>query len=562
MQLIDILNWIPRERLAPISISSPAFIYTCLPSVLLTLLSMSRSWANLVDRPLTFAIIYAIPFFSIGFGESWGDAVQWSESINARYFMSEPGATWIHHWAYKFLHEYLNMGVQDSIGLTSRVAGFVFLFFAALLSRELLADSTAQRRLVFRCIYFASGIAVLFYGYVENTPLALPAELIWVVSSVLYFKNPSTLRLVSMAGAIAVATLIHGRVSFYAPVFALACVSPSAPLLMRLRRALIGGSLYVSLIAIAVIYIQVYDARYLIGGPWGNITGGGNRQMFTATKDLLSSQHWWSRSMALFVAGGLLSPIGLIGLLARLRRITDPFSGWLVAYCLTSLMFVFLWEFDYGPAGDWDLVFSAASPFILLTAISISPSQIPVAVTSLICSGTAIISLFFGSIVNGRPFQLTVPPTASLPLPSSVCIRPGLERMYFTDRELSQTLGSAEVDIPHREWANDRTPLPTGGRPFGARYRGYVHIPTAGRYRIPIMAQGNVRLVVGEKVLFERWYDLEVRVTIEREISFPAAGWYPINIEFFTTVQNVPLKVSLESNKTPLHPLSIDEVCS
>jgi hypothetical protein len=76
------------------------------------------------------------------------------------------------------------------------------------------------------------------------------------------------------------------------------------------------------------------------------------------------------------------------------------------------------------------------------------------------------------------------------------------------------------------------------------------------------MAQGNVRLVVGDQVLFERWKGLEVRLTIEREIFFPAEGWYPIVVEFYTVVQNVPLKVSLESNTTPLHVLTAQELCS
>ncbi len=562
MHTMTLLSWIPPERLNAISILEPHFLYVCAPMILLVVLCAFRFWAQLMERPIVFAFVYSLPFFLMGFGESWGDSVQWSESIGARYFMSEPGATWIHHWAYRFLHDYCNMGVQASIAFTSRVAGFLFLLIVAVLSRQLLPNATPQQRLVFRCVYFVAGVSLLFFGYVENTPLALPMEQLWILASVIYVKEPSWRRLVWMSCAMAAATLTHGRLSFYAPVFGLACILPNASIATRFKRGLVGGLLYLLLIAAAVIYIQVFDSRYLIGGPWGNITGGGNRQMFTALNDMLRWDHWFGRGMAVFVGGGLLAPVGLLGVAYCVRRIREPLYCWLAAYAAASLCFVSLWEFDYGPAGDWDLVFSAAPPFILIAALLVAPSRIPRVISLLVCAATAVTSLAFGSVVNGRPFEFVVPPTAASVASSQVCKTPGLERTYFADSQLSQALGAPETDLLHREWANDRTPLPTGGRPFGARYRGYVHIPAAGRYRIPIMAQGNVRLVVGDQVLFERWKGLEVRLTIEREIFFPAEGWYPILVEFYTVVQNVPLKVSLESNTTPLHVLTAAELCS
>ena len=560
--MVTLLNWIPRERLAAVSILEPHFAWVCAPVVLLSLLCMSRSWARVMERPVVFALVYSIPFFVMGFGESWGDSVQWSESIGARYFMSEPGATWIHHWAYKFLHTYCNMGVQSSIAFTSRVAGFFYLLLVAVLSRQLLPDSSSQIRLLFRCVFFVSGVSLLFYGYVENTPLALPMEQLWILCSLLYLRQPSWNRLICMSVAMAAATLTHGRMAFYGPVFGLACVLPYASVMTRLKRGVVGGGLCLLLIGAAVVYIQVFDSRYLIGGPWGNITGGGNRQMFTPLKDMLRWEHWYSRGMAVFVGGGLLAPISLVGIISCLRRFKEPLSRWLLAYACASVFFVCLWEFDYGPAGDWDLVFSAAPPFILLSAIMIAASRVPIFLSSALCATTSVVSIAFATVVNGRAFELTFPPAATTGVSSEVCKRPGLERTYFTDSQLSQPLGPPETDIPHREWANDRTPLPTNGRPFGARYRGYVHIPAAGRYRIPIMAQGNVRLVVGDQVLYERWRGLEVRLTVDREISFPAEGWYPILVEFYTVVQNVPLKVSLESNTTPLHVLTENELCS
>jgi hypothetical protein len=410
-------------------------------------------------------------------------------------------------------------------------------------------------------MFFVPGVSLLFYGYIENTPLALPIEQLWILFSVLYLKQPSWSRLVYMSTAMAAATLTHGRIAFYAPVFGLACVLPYASLLTRAKRAVFGGGLYLLLIAAAVVYIQVYDSRYLVGGPWGNITGGGNRQMFTSLVEMLRSEYWYGRSMALFVGGGLLAPLALLGIVSCLRRLKEPLYCWLLAYLFASVFFVYLWEFDFGPAGDWDLVFSAAPPFVLLSAIVMTSSRVPLFIATVICAATSVVSLAFGTVVNGRFFQLTLPPTATSGSSSEVCKHRGLERTYFTDSELSQPLGAPEADIPHREWARDRTPLPTDGRPFGTRYRGYLHIPAAGRYRIPIMAQGNVRLVVGGQVLYERWRGLEVRLTVDREVSFPARGWYPIIVEFYTVVQNVPLKVSLESNTTPLHVLTAEELC-
>ena len=558
---MKLLGWIPPERLAEVSITDPQFVYVCAPVVLLVLLCISRRWAVLMERPIVFALVYSMPYFCMGFGESWGDSVQWIHSIGGRYFMSEPGATWIHHWAYRFLHKYCNLGISDSIAFTSRVAGLLYLWIVALLSQELFPNISSQRRLLFRCLYFVAGVSLLFYGYVENTPIALPLEQLWVLTSVVYIKEPSWKRLTYMSFAMAAATLSHGRVSFYAPVLGLACFVPHASMLTRFKRAVLGGGLYVLLVGAAVAYILVIDSHDLVGGPWGNVTGGGNRQMFSAMKEIFSTAYWASRGTALLVSGGLFVPISLIAVVHYLRHLKEPLSLWILTYVAASICFVGLWEFDYGIAGDWDLVFSAALPFILLTAVTLVRGRLPVSISFLICAATAVNSLAFGAVVNGRPFGLTIPPTATSGVSSPPCTQAGVERTYFSDTRLSEPLGPPETDVLHREWSTASTPLPTNGHPFGARYRGYVYIPDAGRYRIPLMAQGNIRLVVGEQVLFERWRGLEVRATIEREVYFPAGGWYPILVEFYTVVQSVPLKVSLESNRVPLHVLKAQELC-
>jgi len=558
---LRLFEWIPSGRLRGISFLNPHFLATCIPFVVLIVLACSRWWARLTDRPAIFAILYGVPLLTLNFENFLGDAVQWTESINGRYFMSEPGATWIHHWGYRFLHTYANVGVQDSIAWSSRAAGLLFLWLVAHISLSLLPDATPQRRLLFRLVYFASGTTLLFYGYVENTPIAFAVEQLWVLCTLLWLRSPTWARLSGMSAAFAVATLCHGRVGFFALPFVVASLIPNARPLMRVARAATAGVVYVGLLASAVTAIFLLDRSHIIGGPLGNVTGGGNNTMFIPLTTLITLKHWSETFSVFLISVGILAPLGALWMLYRLCWKGDAITVWTTVYLLASLIYLGSWEFDFGTFLDWDLVFSGAGAALFATALALATLPVPPWLATLPLIATSLTTLAFGMIANGQPFSLNWTPTASSGSIARTCSSEGLRRTYYSDSELTIPAGPAEVDVPHREWGAERTPLPLGERPFGARYEGFLKISEAGTYWLRFIGNGNLRVSVGGETLYQRWSGFEWRVTAERALRFPSAGWYPVTIEFFTTTTSVPLLLSLGSRTISQHPVTNAELC-
>jgi len=558
---MDLVSWIPAHRFLGISATDPRFLTLCAVFVILSLLACSSMWGRFTARPIVFACIYSTPFFLVGFHNFLGDSVQWRDSIHGRYYMSEPGATFIHHWAYRLLHEYFNVGVQSSIAFTSRIAGFLYLLVTARLSLRVLPDADPRSILLFRLAFFAAGVSLLFFGYVENTPLALPAEVLWMLSVVIFLQHPSWWNVIKSGAALALATFIHGRVSFIAPAFACACLIPTGSLWLRIRRAALGGFAYVGILAVVIAYIFLFDSRSILGNPFGNATGGGNRQMFINPEELLKWSHWLELISASLVSGGILVPLGLIGTLrgAIVRR--DPVYLWVLSYVIADAIYLGFWEFDFGYFIDWDLIFSGALPLLFATALTIGRAKAPAFLIAPFLAVTAVISLAFGMVVNGTPFSSNITPTASSAAPASICKEKGLLRTYFADSALSNPVGPGESAVPWQEWIWPKVPGPLGSKPFGASYQGYIHVAAAGVHRIFLEATGNVRLIVGEQTLYERWSGFEWKVTAERDIEFPSEGWYPVTLQFYTTINAVPLKLSLESRSVRAHVPTAEELC-
>lgn len=554
-----IIDWIPNQRFLGISPSNPHFLSLVIALAALIALGLFTSWCRLVARPLIFAVVYSAPFFLFGFENFLGDSQQWVESINGRYYMSEPGSTMIHYWFNAALGQRFNLSPFAALTITSRLAGFFFLWITACLSKAILGDSTPRKHFIFRMVYFTAGVSLLFYGYAENTPLALPAEQLWILTIVWLFRAPSSSAVLTSAAAFTLAFFIHGRIGFTAPAFALALIIPPGTALQRLRRLALGGCASLALLTFAIGYIFLFERKYVLGNPFGNATGGGNRQMFASATQLTTWRHWREIISAAFFGVGLFAPIGVTLAIARSIRKPELILTWLLGYALCSIVYLGFWEFDFGPFLDWDLIFSGALPFILMAALSIrnlgrgTAWTIPLLV---ICSAT---TLFIGMIINGAPFSLNLTKVASPPETSQVCSSSGLLRTYFSDTALINPLGDNQPALPKHEWGTPIEPIPNN--PFGVRYRGYVKITTPGRYRVSLVGTGNVRLIIGNQTLYERWSGFEWRVGAERQLRFPVAGWYPILIEMSTQIHSVPLNLSITSNNVEIQPLKMEDLC-
>ena len=562
-----LFDWIPQQPAAIVAkgleMASPfasGFAIACLPLFILCLLSLSSRWVRFTDKPIIFAITHSIPFFLFSFQDSLGDSGQVISGVRSRYHMSEPLASWAHYWFFSLLHEPFNIGAKDAIALTSRVGGFFYLWFVAKISIQLFSDLSPSRRLVHRLIFTTASVAFLFYGYVENPPLALPGEQLWVLTSLVFLQIPSLKNLAMCSAALALATAFHGRVGFLFPALAFGCLIPTGTLFQRLQRLIFGSTVYFGLLSLMVAYIFLLDRSQISGGPYGNVLGGGNRQMFVAIDHIFSREHWEPLFRAMLVAGGAILPFALIRLVTMWYK-PSATSIWCFGYLLANIVYLLLWEFDYGPYLDWDLVFSAVCPLLLIASIFVTRSKIPLFCIVPLLLATTYLSHTWVTLVNGGPLVLNLAPRASAPTTSVSCKIHGLKRTYYTEPELSTPVSTPEADIPYHEYGSIGIPFPVPGKPLGAIFEGYISIPKTGRYRFFILGQGNVRLSIAGHRLVNKWIGYEWRVSSEREINFELPGYYPIRIEFFSISSVFPLQLEIESAEYERRKITNDELC-
>jgi PA14 domain len=567
--MMFLYDWIPQQPPAIVARAlelatpgAPGFALACLPLFILCILSLSARWARFTDRPIIFALTHSIPFFLFTFQDSLGDAGQVLDGVRARYHMSEPLATWSHYWSFRFLHEPFNIGAKDAVGLTSRIAGFFYLFFVAKVSLKLYPDLSPTRRLLHRLVFLTAAISFLFYGYIENPPLALPAEQLWVLLSLTFLQVPTMGNLAKCSAALALTALLHGRASFLYPALAFGCLIPAGTLLKRLSRAVVGSLVFFGCIAAFVTYVFVIEPNHISGGHLGNVTGGGNRQMFVTMSQMFSAEHWQPIVRSLLIFGGLIAPLGLLRLFTMWRK-PDAVSVWCLGYLAADVVYLFLWEFDYGPYIDWDLVASGVCPLLLMGSMLVVRSRIPAILILPLLLASSYISNTWAVLTNGAPLGLYLTPTAEAPSSTVSCTVKGLKRTYFKDANLSIPAGPAETDVPYHEFGPSTiaqvAPGATNG--LGGVFDGFVSIPKEGRYRFFVLGQGNFRFTVGGHTLVNRWVGHEWRVSADREIRFPSAGRYPIRLEFFTINQNFPVMLDVESADYERRKVTAEDLC-
>jgi hypothetical protein len=562
-----LFTWVPGQNSAVVShglttasLTSPDFLIACLPLAILCLLSIIPAWARLNDSPWIFTITHSLPFLALTFVDSLGDAGQVIDGVGARYHMSEPLASLTHYWFFRFLHEPFNIGAKDAIAWSTRAGGILYVFLIAKVSLRLYLDLTPTRRLVHRLLFLTAGVSLLCYGYIENPPLALPAEQLWILATLAFLASPSLINASFCAAALALATAVHGRVGFLFPALALGLIIPSGTFVTRTLRLFTGTFVYFGLLGAFLAYIFNIEPNHISGGHYGNVTGGGNRQMFVALSTIVTRAHWEPYLRSLLIAGGILVPIGLLRLVTMWHK-PSGLDFWCLGYLLADILFLLVWEFDYGPYLDWDLVFSAVMPALLLTSRVLVPSRIPTLILLPFLLITVYLSNTYAVMVNGSPLSSTLVTRAGPPMTTGSCATSGLLRTYFDDPLLTNRVSAPEVDIPSHEYGPGGVQVPNAGRPVGATFDGFIKIAEPGRYRFFITGQRNVRMRIGDRTLVDKWIDYEWRVAAEREIRFDGPGNYPIRIEFFTTNQAFPLLLDIESARYPRRKITQNELC-
>lgn len=539
------------------SFTGTAFLVTCAPLFLLIILGFSKTWARITDRPIVFALIYSIPFFILTFIDSLGDANHVVQMIYHRYWMSEFGATWIHYWMFQFLHEPFNLSAKAVVGLSNRLAGIVYLWAVARASLTLCPEGTPSKRLMYRLVFVSAGITMMFYGYVENSPISLAGEQLWLWTALVLFLHPSVGNAAKSGLMFALAASLHGRILFLAPLFALACVMPHGSVWMRCKRLVVGGVASVLLLGGMIGYIYFFDYAGTMGSFFGNARGGGNGQMFVESQ-------WWFHPSRLygilrysFISVGVLLPLGaLFALFGLLKR--EALLLWGGVYFVIDLLYWFFWEFDYGPLVDCDLVVAGAGATVFLAAMAIVRWNIPRVIVVPCALASAYVTMSFAMFVNREPLAWNVAPQATPGDPTATCATVGLQRTHFADATLQKPLDTPVASIPYLHYG--ATVAAPAAKEFGGVFAGYLKVSQPGRYRLYLHTLAMARVSIGSLTIFEDWVAPKGLI-IEREVALPVAGVYPIRVEFFTTVPTAPVQVEIEGPGLQKRPVKLEDFC-
>ena len=545
-------DWIVRG-----SFTGTPFLLTCAPVFILILLGFSKTWARITDRPIVFALVYGTPFFLLTFIDSLGDANHVVQMIYHKYWMSEFGATWIHYWMFKFLHAPLNLSAKAVVALSNRLAGLVYLWAVAHASCTLCPEGTPSKRLLYRLAFFSAGITIMFYGYVENSPISLAGEQLWLWTALALFIRPSVKRAATSGLVFALATSLHGRMLFLSPLFALACVMPAGSLLGRFKRLFVGSATYVFLLGGMIAYIYFFDYAGTMGSFIGNAKGGGNGRMFVESQ-------WWfhpSRMYGIlryaFISVGVLLPLSVLFVLFGLVK-RGALLLWGCVYVAIDLLYWFFWEFDYGPLVDCDLVVAGAGAFVFLSAFAILCWNIPRIVVVPCVLGSAYVTMSFAMYVNKAPLSWNMAPQVTPVDSSGACVTEGLQLTHFSDQALQNPLGAPSPAVPFVHYG--ATATAPASKEFGGVYSGYLKVPQPGRYRLYLRTLAMARVSLGTLTVFDDWTAPKGQI-VDREVSFPRAGAYPIRVEFFTTVPTAPFQIEIEGPGLEKRPIALEDLC-
>lgn len=497
---------------------------------------------KLLDRPIVFALFFSSLFFIIGFERDAGDAHDWIDWISGRYFMSEPGSTLIHHIFYKLLHKPFNLGAASVISFTSRLAGFASLVIVARISNILFQKEFS--RMLFRLFFYFSGVTLLFFGYIENTPLSVPFELLYLLFMVKWSLHNRDRYIYYAALFLSIASIIHGSVSFvFSSLIICLLVRYHSNFKNLLKVGGITSATYLLTIALFVAWVFIMDRRGLVGGTFGNIMGGGDNKMFVplfkrsewANYTFFSRRHFDDMFNLIFVGASCHVFVALLFIPMIVTSIKRGINAILFAYLVSRLALLFLWNCDWGFLLDWDLMIANVLPIVFISGYYLSrdtDSLVPrLAGISVLMAGVLVTVMFF-FVFNGRPTTLAFFPSMR-PIQGAEenCLLEGLVTRYYSDKKLTKLVKESATDFPDHFYGLGGPIKEIPGPPFGIVWTGYLKIKNGGRHRFRFIVEDNYRLYLNDELIDERWTGGGTYRADKEIYLYP--GLYRFRMDFF-----------------------------
>ncbi|MFZ1466220.1 MAG: hypothetical protein WAV60_19430 [Anaerolineae bacterium] len=259
--------------------------------------------------------------------------------------------------------------------ITSVAAGAVYVFLVLQLAWEV-GRSRGQRLLV-AGLLLSLGTLQLFFGYVENYTLPAVAIMIylWLAARTLANKTP----LWVTAAALGLANALHPSTLNLAPsLLVLAAISARR---VGWPRTLLQAAAPLLLIGLGVIAMMQAGGHGLQALLSSDRPGGGDGRWLvplwtTATRWEHYTMFSWEHLLDIVNQQLLSAPVSLAVVLLCLARPLTAAAPSLSAYvrflavaAAGSLLFILLWNPDYGGQRDWDLFSLSSLPLTTLAAV-------------------------------------------------------------------------------------------------------------------------------------------------------------------------------------------------
>lgn len=354
---------------------------------------------------LLFLAFYAFPIVHTRWGDAYllSKALAWPDpALRLTHSWQAPLDLFLHSQLWLRLHE--RMGWEDAIPvyrLLSPLAGLLYLLATLGVARTI---KVAPPWLTFGLLT-SLGVLQLFFGYIENYSFAAAGILLYLWVGLRTLVGQSPLWLAAML--LAVTNALHPSTVILAPsLLYLGWVDWQN----RIKTQNKGGWLSVFLSALAIaLPMMVVAGAVIVGMEWGghglatltstDRPGGGDARLFvplwaTATRWEHYTMFSWLHLRDFLNEQLLVAPVVLPGLLITLlasftERAPFPFSPpatarlrspdvrypsqrtFLLYAAVAYLLFVWVWNPDYGGQRDWDLFSLSAIPATLLLAITL-----------------------------------------------------------------------------------------------------------------------------------------------------------------------------------------------
>ena len=135
-------------------------------------------------------------------------------------------------------------------------------------------------------------------------------------------------------------------------------------------------------------------------------------------------------------------------------------------------------------------------------------------------------------------------------------LQPGLVPRYFA-KFFSRTVGALPDDDTSRYKSRLGEPIlkldnqfgrgevfgSGSNRGVGIRMRGFLHFPVPGAYTFQAFSNDGIKMYVAETLLVNDPVQHSDQLSPEATMTIPAAGWYPVQIEYFQRKGTAALKL-------------------